>query len=110
MRTKLRHPGRGVLGLLIATVGTVSAWGQEIEREPILYSTATPRNVVSELQGRLAEGKASLDFGPEHGYLRSLLRALDIRESSQVLVFSKTSLQRNRISPKTPAPFTSMMT
>ena len=54
------------------------------------------------LQERLAAGTAKLEFEPEHGYLRSLLSALDVPESSQVLVFSKTSLQRERISPKTP--------
>ena len=34
--------------------------------------------------------------------MKSLLHELNIPESSQVLVFSKTSLQRERISPKTP--------
>ena len=75
---------------------------QDIEREPIRYSAATPRNAVSQLQERLAKGTAKLEFEPERGYLRSLLRALDVPESSQVLVFSKTSLQRERISPRTP--------
>ena len=37
-----------------------------------------------------------------HGYLRSLLKGLEVPESSQVLVFSKTSFQRERISPETP--------
>ena len=79
-----------------------SASGQDIERDPINYSAATPRNAVTRLQDRIAKGTAKLDFEPEHGYLRSLLRELDVPESSQVLVFSKTSLQRERISPKTP--------
>lgn len=78
-----------------------TASGQEIERHPINYSAATPRNAVTRLQERLVTGTAKLEFEPEHGYLRSLLRALDVPESSQVLVFSKTSLQRERISPKT---------
>jgi hypothetical protein len=85
--------------------GALPAWaapGQDIEREPISYSTATPRNAVSRLQERLAIGEAKLEYESEHGYLRSLLRELAVPESSQVLVFSKTSLQRERISPKTP--------
>ena len=92
--------GAFLIGLL--TITAASASGQDIEREPIHYSAATPRNAVARLQERLATTKANLDFESKHGYLRSLLRALDVPESSQVLVFSKTSLQRERISPKTP--------
>jgi hypothetical protein len=86
----------------LATLAAGSAAAQDIERDPIRYSAATPRNVASELQERLAQGTAKLVFEPGRGYLRSLLRALDVPESSQVLVFSKTSLQRERISPRTP--------
>jgi len=75
---------------------------QQIEQAPIHYGTATDRNVVARLRKRLATGETKLDHDPGHGYLRSLLRELDIPESSQVLVFSKTSLQRERISPRTP--------
>lgn len=105
-------PRRGVNGLSGRAIGVcligLATWmvarahGQDIERDPINYSEATPRNVVTRLQDRLTEGTTQLDFEPEHGYLRSFLRALDVPESSQVLVFSKTSLQRDRITPKTP--------
>lgn len=90
-----------LVGLATFAPGATAS-GQDIERAPIHYSTAEPRNAVSQLKERLAKGTTKLDFEPEHGYLRSLLRVLDIPESSQVLVFSKTSLQRERISPKTP--------
>ncbi len=89
-----------LVGWSAGLAATVS--GQEIERDPINYSVATPQNAVTDLQERLDRGEVSLEYGSEHGYLRSLLRALDIPESSQVLVFSKTSMQRERISPKTP--------
>lgn len=94
---------RGVifLGGLLISVSTTAA-GQDIERPPINYSEAVPQNAVSRLQEGLVAGTAKLEYAGEHGYLRSLLRALDVPESSQVLVFSKTSLQRERISPKTP--------
>ena len=90
-----------VLAALMSQFAATAA-AQDIEREPIRYSEATPRNVVEQLRERLESGKAKLEFEPDHGYLKSLLRALDVPESSQVLVFSKTSLQRERISPKTP--------
>jgi hypothetical protein len=57
---------------------------------------------VSRLEDRLTAGTAKLEFEPAHGYLKSLLKALDVPTSSQVLVFSKTSFQRERISPRTP--------
>jgi hypothetical protein len=87
-------------GLVMLAMGV--ARGQEIEQAPIHYTASTPKNAVAELQTRIAEGKVKLEHEPGYGYLRSLLRELDIPISSQVLVFSKTSLQRDRISPRTP--------
>lgn len=99
-----RRRGRGPAVLLTgwAVLAAASAVAQDIERDPIRYSAATPRNPVAALQQRLEKGTAKLEYEPGRGYLRSVLRALDIPESSQVLVFSKTSLQRERISPRTP--------
>lgn len=74
----------------------------EFEREPIQYSKAAPDNAVSRLQDRLDTGKARLVFDERQGFLRALLKELSVPESSQVLVFSKTSMQRHRIGPKTP--------
>ena len=91
-----------VVGVGLAAFTAVIARGQDIERDPINYSAAKPRNAVARLQERLDAGTAKLEFEPEHSYLRSLLRELEVPESSQVLVFSKTSLQRERISPQTP--------
>src|SRR5262245_4141765 len=79
-----------------------SAHADEFDREPIRYSTAPTNNAVSSLQQRMHSGAISLKCDEEHGYLRSVLQALDVPMSSQMLVFSKTSLQRERITPKTP--------
>src|SRR4051812_33062743 len=70
--------GRALGGFLIgvAMFAAATTSGQDIERDPINYSSATPRNVVAQLQERLTAGTATLEFEPEHGYLRSLLRAL----------------------------------
>lgn len=57
---------------------------------------------VAELGGRLKQGQAQLQYEEKHGYLVSLLKSLDVPVSSQTLVFSKTSLQSEHISPKTP--------
>ena len=75
---------------------------QDFEREPINYLTALTDNAVSRLEARLETGEARLEHDERRGYLKSLLTELDVPISSQTLVFSKTSLQRNRITPRTP--------
>lgn len=57
---------------------------------------------VSRLNQRLDDGQASLEFDAKWGYLRSLLDALKIPVSSQLLVFSKTSAQFRWINPRNP--------
>lgn len=74
----------------------------DLDRPPIDYATATPDDAVTTLQARMRAGKAELTHTDDHGYLRSVLDGLQIPVSSQVLVFSRTSLQRSRIGPKTP--------
>lgn len=74
----------------------------EFERPPIAYSRSTPENVVSRFQRRLDRNEVELKFDEAFGYLPALLDALQIPRESQMLVFSKTSLQRGRIQPKTP--------
>lgn len=87
---------------VVAQSATGLAQSEDFEREPILYRTAPAENVVTALQQRLDRGEVQLKWNDEHGYLPALLEALQVPKSSQVLVFSKTSLQRERIGPKTP--------
>jgi hypothetical protein len=91
-----------VVVFLAAALAGLQARGADIEREPISYSTAPTRNAVARLQQRLSAGQVRLDYDDKVGYLRSLLRELNVPVSSQTLVFSKTSLQRERIKPATP--------
>lgn len=72
------------------------------EKEPINYKTAEVNDVVAHLIAQMKAGEANLEFETEQGYLKSLLQALEIPISSQVLVFSKTSLQLHKISPSRP--------
>lgn len=90
---------------LVSLVGLVwvSLLGAaDYERQPIEYSSATPDNLASRLQKKLVSGQVSLEYEAETGYLKSLLRELKVPLSSQTLVFTKTSLQRHRIAPRTP--------
>lgn len=73
----------------------------DYEQPPISYSTATPRDAVTKLQARLASGDLVLR-GRDEEILGTVLRELHVPAESQVVVFSKTSLQRGRIHPTTP--------
>lgn len=72
------------------------------EAEPINYYTAPVDDPVTRLQKQIDDGEVHLDWDAEHGYLPSVLKALGIPHESQMLVFSKTSLQQERISPSRP--------
>lgn len=85
-----------------AVVAPAGAQIDALERAPINYKTAPAENVITALQKRINAGQAKLKYADDHGYLPSLLKELKVDPSSQVLVFSKTSFQRERITPKTP--------
>jgi hypothetical protein len=96
-----------VLGMALAILPSVISssmelHAQDFEREPINYATAKPDNPISRLQTRLDGGTSQLKFEEGPGYLKSVLAELKIPISSQALVYSKTSLQRHRITPRTP--------
>ena len=74
----------------------------EFDDEPISYSKATPSGPLAQLQERITKENLRLPFDEKFGYLPGLLKELHIPKSSQVLVFSKTSVQRKLISPRQP--------
>jgi hypothetical protein len=82
-------------------VATALARVDEYEQPPILYSATAARDGVSVLQARL-DAREIVYSGTEREVLEALLRDLRIPASSQMLVFSKTSVQRVRISPHNP--------
>ena len=70
---------------------------------PVIGYFQTPvDNEIARLQARLDRGEVVLEFSAPRGYLDSLLKALRIDPSSQVLVYSKTSLQFRQIRAATP--------
>jgi len=85
---------------LLFAVSTLVA--DDFDQAPINYNSANPSNCISSLQTKLDRGEVKLQFEDHFGYLRSVLSELGISPSSQMLVFSKTSLQRERIMPRTP--------
>jgi len=82
-----------VLGLLPIVVCALRFSGQQDSKGS---------DPIDNLQSKMELKTASLDFEPAQGYLRSVLKQLKISPDSQVLVFSKSSLQSSFIGPETP--------
>jgi hypothetical protein len=94
-------------GLMVATV--VCAFGDlegvfvaDPNHPAIEYSTRPLKDPVSELNRKIQVGEVRLNFDGGQGYLQSVLGALSIPIESQIVVFSKTSVQTLRISPQNP--------
>lgn len=94
--------GCAVLAFALGIGGQTAIQADDYERPPIDYANGPLADPVTKLIERLDKGNARLEYDERHGWLRSLLEALDVPESSQMLVFSKTSLQRHRITPRHP--------
>lgn len=80
----------------------ISSAQLDYEQDPINYSKATATDPVARLAERIMTGQTMLEWDQDHGYLPAVLEQLKVPRSSQVLVFSKTSLQISRITPRTP--------
>ena len=87
--------------LLVAPLGALET--------PILFKEAPhqylqhkPEDRFSHLEKQLASGEVRLDTSGDKAFLASLLKALDVPISSQLLVFSASSLQSEIINPRNP--------
>src|SRR5882762_7361909 len=66
--------------------------------DPVIrYSTAPLNNAVADVNRKLQDGAVRFAFDSRSGFLQSALEALQIPVDSQLLVFSRTSLQGKRI-------------
>ena len=72
------------------------------EHPAIDYWNAEPNDVVARLQQRLEAGEVRFNYDERFGYLPAVLDALNVPQSSQTLVFTKTSFQASRIFPRVP--------
>jgi hypothetical protein len=96
-----------VAGLTVAAVAVANGNGAgmsaiSLDDPAIQYNTRTPHDAISYLNERIQRGQVHLQFEKPQGYLRSVLDALDVPVESQLVVFSKTSFQSERISPANP--------
>lgn len=120
-----KHAAMRLAGAVLAVLGIVAAgaWlllgaGSDRDRDTVAterpalrydseypavgYGTRPPNNRVTRLAEVLDAGEVELGYDAARGFLDSLLAALEINPVSQVLVFSKTSLQVRNIGPATP--------
>ena len=74
----------------------------EYDQAAIQYPASLPNDAVSRLQRQIDSGAVTLNYDVRYSYLPSLLKHLGINSDSQMLVFSKTSFQAPKISPKSP--------
>jgi hypothetical protein len=72
------------------------------EHPSIQYAVRPTTDRVAKLNQALTQGGRSLQRDPRTGYLRPVLEALGVPMESQLLVFSKTGVQRTYISPQNP--------
>jgi hypothetical protein len=99
-----RHHARVVIAVAIACVAVAATVpGSTTADAAVLRAdTLAALDPIARLQARLETGELKLAHDSAHGYLPALLRALEIPVSSQGLVFSRTSLQTDKITPWSP--------
>ncbi len=99
-----------VAALSIAIVDGASTSGQKQEPWPgvldehpdIQYASRPTTDRVARLKQALTQNGRSLQRDARTGYLRSVLEALGVPVDSQLLVFSKTGVQRAFTNPQNP--------
>jgi len=104
--------GVGVMSRVLKMVflnllGAVLAWSGLGQKDfwdlpPINYSDSAPTDGVARMAADLASGKARVKGESGLERLEFVLETLGVPVESQVLVFSKTSLQNGMIQPKNP--------
>jgi len=97
---------RGILFLLAAILAVPAAEAQrrkrDFEKAPHNYWERPPTDRFTKIKDDLVSGKIPLDRTSEKAFVVSVLKALEISPATQMLVFSTTSLQLSRISPRNP--------
>ena len=110
-RSPQRRANRSLVGAMVLALTSAvtqsqstcaAEWEPDLESAVHRYFERTPRDRFTRRIADLSEGRLPLDRSSEKAFLKSLLQALDIPESSQLLVFSNTSLQLSLINPGNP--------
>jgi hypothetical protein len=102
MKASFAPSARVVLAAVLTGLVASLPAANEYENAPIRYSDTEPNDAAQELERKLRSGQATIDRTDAWTVLRGLMQHFQIPESSQVLVFSKTSKQNHLIHPQTP--------
>ncbi|MDR2213897.1 MAG: hypothetical protein LBE21_09785 [Pseudomonadales bacterium] len=95
-------PFTASLALSVGPAASLAQSALGAEYEAIGYAKEATHNPVARLLARLQSGETQLEYSPTRGYFDSFIAELGIDPSSQVLVFSPTSLQYRLINQRTP--------
>jgi len=88
------------LSILLGTSAVLIGSIQPVK--PQIASLPPLTDPIAKLDAKLKSGELKLDYEPGRGYLKAVLKELNIDPASQVLVFSKTSIHNDFITRKTP--------
>lgn len=88
--------------LFVLSLATTCCGQFDYNQLPVDYDNREPVDRVHVLAKQLSGGKLELEWNDQHGWLPSVLKALDVPSKSQTLVFSKTSQQIRHIDPAHP--------
>jgi len=88
-------------GLLLGGPFCGAQESEDYEQPPVSYSHTAPKDAVARLKARIANGEFKF-AGDDREVVQALLKEMGVPAESQILVFSKTSFQRSRISPDHP--------
>ncbi len=87
------------LGVSVSVTGQTTP---DYDLPPVSYSKTKDNNTITRLQAAMDEQRFTFPDSGASDILKALLDELKIPVSSQVIVFSKTSLQRDMITPVNP--------
>jgi hypothetical protein len=92
----------GWMAALGIVVGQSRYSGTLDQHAAIDYRGGVLSDVVTMLSREVKEGKTTIAFEGQQGYLRSLLERLNVPVESQLLLFSKTGIQNAHTTPEHP--------
>ena len=95
-----RHAALLAISCAFATPG--NAQDYVYEKEPFNYWSAPIGGPITKLSEKIDKGTLQLPLQNQKELVGVLLKELDISADTQVVVFSKTSVQRNHITPSNP--------
>jgi hypothetical protein len=103
---KLLGVGMAALALSIAWAPVYAqhagAFRGSLDDPAIQYATAPLDNVVVDVNRKLRDGALKFSYDRRNGFLTSALEAFQLSTDSQLLVFSRGSLQGKRINDQNP--------